>query len=427
MRLATAILGALLCCAGSASAQIDVSAKSGFSPVELRFTRSLANIEYVSNELLAVQPKVLRVLPRSDSGLLWFGRIRRRLPGDPLGYAQHDVAFAAAYVNGHPSQLWCDQNLNGDLTDDAPVRLYAYPGLPGARAGLVDLRWAAPSENGPIAIHWKVRIVLEAQAPTASLPRYRQQMVYAMTGTLQVDGRNHRAFLYDGNSDGIYTKGFGDGFFVDLDDDGDVLVDPTTEEFMPFGVPAQLGGTLFLTEEIDTLGEHARIESKGGQEPLDRLRVGDPAPDFEFEALDGRTVKLSRYRGKPVLLYFWASWCGTCEERAPALRSLYDRFHGSGLEILSISFDHEREPMLAFVAKHREPWPVSYLGRRFWENPIGRLYGVSATGSAYLIDAKGNYVGPCGDLTRLAEDLPRYLPHGTSVPAAPNGLSTAEP
>jgi len=428
MRLIAILVGGLLCPIGTVCAQIDGDPKnSGFSATRLEFQRSVANIEYASNELFSTSPKIVRNGPRLDSGVLWFGRIRRRLPEDPIPYVQHDVPFAVSYEAGRATGLWCDQNLNGDLADDPPVMLYAYPGLPGARAGLVDLSWPASMDNRPINIQWKVRLVLEGFPPTASLPRYRAQMVYAMTGTLDVDGVRHRAFLFDGNGDGIFTKGYGDGIFVDVDDDGDVLVDPTTEEFLPFGVPAQLAGTLFLTDSLDSSGEVIRIKSKGGQRPLARLAVGDPAPDFEFEALDGQLIRLSHYRGRPVLLYFWASWCGACELLAPMLRSVYDRFHPNGLEVLSISFDHDRERMLSFLAKHREPWPVSYLGRKFWENPIGRLYGVSVTGAAYLIDAEGKYVGPYGDLERLAEELPNYLPQGVSAQKALSGSTRARP
>jgi hypothetical protein len=78
--------------------------------------------------------------------------------------------------------------------------------------------------------------------------------------------------------------------------------------------------------------------------------------------------------------------------------------------------------MLSFLAKHQEPWPVSYLGRRFWENPIGRLYGVSATWSAYLVDPEGKFAGEYSDLDRLSEELSRMLPGSASLPPPPSGL-----
>jgi hypothetical protein len=311
MRATLVVAGTLFCIPAAALAQSGAAPEdSGYAVREIHFGRAVANIELVSDELVPSQPKIARVLPRTDSGVLWFGRIKRRLPDDPVSYSLHDVPFAAAYASGKPIALWCDQDLDGDLSDDPPIRLYASPVASGARAGLVDLAWSAAAGTESIPVAWKVRLVLEPAGPAPGPPRYRAQMVHGMVGTLPVDGRERRAFLFDGNHDGLYTKEYGDGIFVDLDGDGNVLVDPTGDEFLPFGVPAQLGGTLYTTARLRPTGEAFALHYKEGQKPLERLVVGDPAPDFEFEAVDGRPIQLSRYRGRPVVVYFWASWCG---------------------------------------------------------------------------------------------------------------------
>src|SRR5581483_10660627 len=71
----------------------------------------------------------------------------------------------------------------------------------------------------------------------------------------------------------------------------------------------------------------------GGPEP------GKPAPDFRWTELSGQEVALAHYRGRVVLIDFWATWCATCEEEQPALRALYARFHPQGLELLAPSMD----------------------------------------------------------------------------------------
>lgn len=378
--------------------------------VVVRLTESIANIEYDAQEFTSVASPIVRSKPSASGGDLRFGRIKRRLPGDALWYARHDIPFAALYQGGDPASFWCDLNMNGDLSDESPLSLYHYPTPAGSRAALVDLAWTAGLASDSIPVSWKVRVVLEPVAPPDSLPRYRLQRVYANTGTVVVDGIPRSAFLHDGSNDGLYTRDYGDGLYIDSDSDREITVDPTSVEFLPFGVSAQIGQTLFETVRINLRGTEVALNALPGQREQKRADVGDPAPGFSFESLNGKYVRLSDYRGHPVIIYFWASWCASCDQLAPALRAVYDRLHPRGLEIVSISFDEDRGRLLAFEVKHREPWPVSFIGRPSWENPIGRLYGVSVAGAAYLVDAEGKFSGLYYDFEDLEEKAAALLP-----------------
>ena len=70
--------------------------------------------------------------------------------------------------------------------------------------------------------------------------------------------------------------------------------------------------------------------------------IGAEAFDFEFRDPDGKKVRLSDYRGKIVLVDFWASWCAPCRKQMPALISLYDRFKNKNFEIIGVSFDNNK-------------------------------------------------------------------------------------
>jgi len=84
--------------------------------------------------------------------------------------------------------------------------------------------------------------------------------------------------------------------------------------------------------------------------------VGTTAPEFNLQAPDGRTVSLSELHGKPVLLDFWATWCGPCVDSMPALARIARETSGLGLVTLSIDEDLDAADAAAFWAKHPEPW-----------------------------------------------------------------------
>jgi peroxiredoxin len=78
--------------------------------------------------------------------------------------------------------------------------------------------------------------------------------------------------------------------------------------------------------------------------------TGKAAPEFSLKTLDGRTVKLSDFQGKVVLLNFWATWCAPCRVEMPWLVDFYSRYHAQGLEIVGVSVDDDaREKVAAFI------------------------------------------------------------------------------
>jgi len=100
-----------------------------------------------------------------------------------------------------------------------------------------------------------------------------------------------------------------------------------------------------LTVKTDTTEQHNA-----------NLKKGKPVPDFTLTAQDGGKVQLSSFKGHVVIIDFWASWCLPCRASIPHLKKLYEKYHGQGLEILSISIDQNSKAWQNAVAKEAMPW-----------------------------------------------------------------------
>lgn len=119
--------------------------------------------------------------------------------------------------------------------------------------------------------------------------------------------------------------------------------------------------------------------------------VGDMATEVKQPTPAGDSLSLSNYRGKWVLLEFWASWCGPCREENPTLKKTYEAFKNKNFEILAVSLDKSRENWLKAIEADGLSWPqVSELNGN--ENTAALTYSVSGIPNNFLIDPSGKIV-----------------------------------
>lgn len=123
----------------------------------------------------------------------------------------------------------------------------------------------------------------------------------------------------------------------------------------------------------------------GVGEELDIAPVlGSLAPDFELENLDGETVRLSDFRGQPVLINFWATWCGPCRVEMPDIQARYEKY-APDLVILAVDFDEPKETVQFFVDELELTFPILLdVGGKIQE-----LYLVRGYPSSYFVDREG--------------------------------------
>jgi thiol-disulfide isomerase/thioredoxin len=153
------------------------------------------------------------------------------------------------------------------------------------------------------------------------------------------------------------------------------------------------GDVAALAALLGVVAAGALAERLGAEEvgQDNRLAIGQPM-DISGPKLDGGRFDLADYRGKVVLVDFWATWCPPCVAELPHVRAAYDQYHGDGLEVVSVSLDYQRPALVKFLEARPMPWPQVFFDEansRGWDNPLARRYGIDAIPCLLVIDREG--------------------------------------
>lgn len=132
-------------------------------------------------------------------------------------------------------------------------------------------------------------------------------------------------------------------------------------------------------------------KQKASKEVQRKLAVGSKFPDFDEKDLAGKPLSIARFKGKVVLVDFWATWCGPCIGELPNVLKTYETYHGKGFEIVGISLDSDRAKLDSFIADRKMTWPQYYDGKG-WQNKLAGVYGVNSIPATYLLDGEGKII-----------------------------------
>ena len=120
--------------------------------------------------------------------------------------------------------------------------------------------------------------------------------------------------------------------------------------------------------------------------------VGKVLPDFSSTVdLDGEPISLADYRGKVVLIDFWAVWSGSCVEEIANIKLVYERYHNKGFEVIGISLDNDEAVLREFIKKNQLPWRQIFDGKR-WNSSLVQKYGVLDIPAPFLLDREGRVI-----------------------------------
>jgi peroxiredoxin len=301
--------------------------------------------------------------------------------------------------NPDDSRFFVDLDRNGDLTDDG------------------DGSWGSKTENeGRIQYgrrtytfraSWGTKTRETSSGPyslafyhTGGSDRVWMYRETARVGKVTLNGQTHDVLLIENDSDAIYHK--------PLDDEGN----PVGGGPMSRPVWMVLGGRVYDIRGPFVMARRnyeARVTPDGSKltlspttraliappapKPPTLLAVGAMAPDFTVDTPDGGNLKLSHFRGKIVILDFWATWCGPCQASMPHMQKIYESTKDQEVVVLGVCVADERTAFDRWFASNKAKYTFTLAfdpaGRDAEKSIARNLYGISGIPTTFVIDKTG--------------------------------------
>ncbi len=377
---------------------------------------------YVSCKLSETKPAAIKKLPDGLSEHPLFGVLKFAGPG------ASEIAVIVDSPEGKPSKLFVDSNGNGDLTDDPATEWVSGPDFKGTLPGLKPANLAniggATVELGTADKKFPAHLGMWQYNPakmTGRTPAQQDEMRkdlryyrdYCTAGKITIDGKPHDVFLLDELASGSFDftrDGAMVRVFIDLNDNGKL----DESEMFDATKPMKIDGHAYAIKSIAADGSSFEFgdSTKPAYGPAD-VKVGQIVPAFEVKDLAGNTVKFpGDYKGKIVLLDFWATWCGPCMAEVPNVVAAYEKHHANGFEILGVSLDQgtDSDKVLKVTSEKKMVWP-QLLGDSGKSHTVADMYSVNAIPSAFLVDGTTGKILSAGNDLRgdgLEKALTRY-------------------
>jgi len=122
-----------------------------------------------------------------------------------------------------------------------------------------------------------------------------------------------------------------------------------------------------------------------------QVKIDQIAPEISLPGVNDSPVKLSSFKGKVVLIDFWASWCGPCRASIPSVIKLYDKYKAKGFEVFGVSIDNKKKDWIKAIAQDKITYP-QVNDKAGWYSKTTEVYGVNAIPNTFLLDKTGKIV-----------------------------------
>jgi peroxiredoxin len=134
------------------------------------------------------------------------------------------------------------------------------------------------------------------------------------------------------------------------------------------------------------------------------LVIGNKFPEFSVTDINGKPLSTTAYKGKVVLVDFWATWCVPCVMSLPDVIQTYKTYHSKGFDVIGVSLDEDPQRLKRFIRDREMEWP-QFNDAKKWDGELVRNYGVQQIPTTYLLDKEGKIIG--ADLQ--GEDLEKAI------------------
>jgi thiol-disulfide isomerase/thioredoxin len=311
-------------------------------------------------------------------------------------------------------RIYVDTNQNGDLTDDGDGKWEKemVRGKITAGTHTVLLRASyGTAEKETASGDYSVLFIYTIPRPDAGY-QLSQRRAAGRVGKIDIDGKSVRLVLIENDNDARFDKFVAQGdkprpFWLMADLDGDGQFDPYAEK-LDARQPVKLGSASYeLSAPVDgsrlTLTPTTKVAQEPGKKPAARtpaprqplLAAGTVAPDFTALTADNKPVKLSDFRGKVVLIDFWAPWCGPCKASMPYVESLHQKAGNQDFVVLGVCVWEARENFDKWMVEPQVK--TSYLkifdpAGKGDDNIAKKHYNVSGIPTFYVVGKDGKVI-----------------------------------
>lgn len=338
-----------------------------------------------------------------------------------LGNAKNNKITVVLDTDGQTTRpsLYVDANGNGDLTDDSPAALTVVKPMPITATKTVGVTstsgdavqgWTAIV---PVVAHYDIPgragSVPSALAFTVSGMEVTYNREYARVGVLTIGNHSYRMALVDQSVNGKFNEfqhEEGDParvtLFIDRNGNGKF----EDKEAFDAGKPFRMAGATYEVASIDARGTSVALKksgrSAGNALTAADMKVGADILDFEAETLENKTIHFpDDYRGKVVLLNFWATWSPPSMEEIPNMVTAYNQYHSTGFDIVSVSLDRAnmKKGLQQFLSQSGMVWPQVYDGG-YKKAEIAQLFNIDTPPQSFLVDGSTGKILAMGDALR---------------------------